>query len=205
VAVELAVGIPADAIRQRPDIRSAERNLAAQTARTGEAMAQRWPSFNLSGSIGLEALSLSDLISAPTRIWSLGSALGVPLFNANAIGSNIKVYEERQAQALIEYKTAILAALEEVENALVDYAKDYQKMAHLNLAVAAARTASQLAEQQYTTGLTDFSNVLEAQRALLSFEDQLAELRGTLLSDVVRLYKALGGGWQSFLTPSDRK
>ena len=205
VSIGLAVGVPADVIRQRPDIRRAERNLAAQTARTGEAMADRWPKLNLNGSIGLEALSLDKLFTSPTRIWSFGPSISWPIFDAGAVGSNIKIYEERQNQALIQYKAVVLSAVEEVENALTDYAKDHQKLEYLQAAADAARLADQLAEYQYTTGITDFSDVLDAQRSLLSFEDQLAEIRGTLLSDFVRLYKALGGGWQSFATPGDRR
>ena len=200
ISKDLAVGIPADIVRQRPDIRQAERALAAQTALTGEAMAQQYPNFSLSGSIGVQALSADKLISSPTRIWSFGPSLSLPLFNANAVGSNIKINEERQNQALIQYKATVLNAMEEVEKALTDYAKDHQKLEVLQIAADAARLAAELAQYQYTTGLTDFSDVLDAQRSLLSFEDQVVEIRGTLLSDVVGLYKALGGGWQ-YTTP----
>ena len=203
VSVEMAVGVPANIIRQRPDIRSAERSLAAQTARTGEAVSEKYPRFTLTGSIGIEALSLENLFSSPTRIWSFGPSLSWPIFNAGAVGSNIKIYEERQEQALIQYKSVVLSAVEEVENALADYAKDHEKLGFLQAAADAAQSAAQLAEYQYTTGITDFSDVLDAQRSLLSFEDQLAEIYGTLLSDFIRLYKALGGGWQSFSAMTD--
>jgi NodT family efflux transporter outer membrane factor (OMF) lipoprotein len=194
----LAVGVPADAIRQRPDIRRAERELAAQTARIGEATAELYPKFNLSGSIGLESVSTGDLFSSGSQVWSIGSGFSWPLFKAGAIRANIHVQEELQEQALTRYEAAILSTLEEVENALVAYAQEQRKAENLQAAADAARLAEKLAKQQYVTGLTGFSEVLDAQRSLLSFEDQLATSRGAVLSNLVRLYKALGGGWQPF-------
>lgn len=194
----LAVGVPADAIRQRPDIRKAERELAAQTARIGEASADLYPKFTLSGSIGLESRSTGDLFSSGSQVWSFGPSFSWPLFKAGAIRANIHVQEELQEQALIRYEAAILSTLEEVENALTAYAKEQRKAENLRAAADAARLAEKLAKQQYITGLTGFSEVLDAQRSLLSFEDQLAVSRGAVLSDLVRIYKALGGGWQPF-------
>ncbi|MBI5895584.1 MAG: efflux transporter outer membrane subunit [Desulfobacterales bacterium] len=194
----LAVGVPADAMRQRPDIRRAERELAAQTARIGEATADLYPQFTLSGSIGLESVSTGDLFSSASRVWSFGPAFSWPLFQAGAIRANIHVQEELQEQALIRYEAAILATLEEVENALTAYAQEQRKADNLQAAADAARLAEKLAKVQYVTGTTGFSEVLEAQRSLLSFEDQLATSRGAVLSNLVRLYKALGGGWQPF-------
>ena len=194
----LAVGVPADTIRQRPDIRRAERELAAQTARIGEATADLYPQFTLSGSIGLESVSTGDLFSSGSRVWSFGPAFSWPLFQAGAIRANIHVQEELQQQAFIRYEAAILTTLEEVENALVAYAQEQRKAENLQAAADAARLAEKLAKVQYVTGTTGFSEVLEAQRSLLSFEDQLATSRGAVLSNLVRLYKALGGGWQPF-------
>ena len=197
-SVDLAVGVPADVVRQRPDIRQAERELAAQTARIGEAEADLYPKFSLSGSIGLEALHLGDLVSAGSRTWSIGPAFSWPVFNAGAIRSNIRVQEELTRQALTHYEATVLGALEEVENAMVAYAKEQHKLSRLEAATDAARSASRLAEHQYATGMIGFADVLDAQRSLLTFEDQLAQSQGTVLSDLVRLYKALGGGWQTF-------
>jgi NodT family efflux transporter outer membrane factor (OMF) lipoprotein len=196
--LSLAVGVPADTIRQRPDIRRAERELAAQTARIGEATAELYPRFTLSGSIGLESVSTGDLFSSGSRVWSFGPAFSWPLFQAGAIRANIHVQEELQQQALIRYEAAILATLEEVENALVAYAQEQRKAQNLQAAADAARLAEKLAKVQYVTGTTGFNEVLEAQRSLLSFEDQLATSRGAVLANLVRLYKALGGGWQPF-------
>ncbi len=197
VSVAMAVGIPADVVRQRPDIRQAERELAAQTARVGEATAELYPKFTLSGSIGLESLSLGDLFSSGSSLWSIGPSVSWPVFDAGAIRSHIGVQDELRQQALFTYEAVILSALEEVENALTAYAQDQHKIASLQAAAEAARQAAQLAGQQYIAGLTGFSDVLDAQRSLLSFEDQMTESQGAIFADFVRLYKALGGGWQS--------
>jgi NodT family efflux transporter outer membrane factor (OMF) lipoprotein len=201
VSVAMAVGIPADVLRQRPDIRQAERELAAQTARVGEATAELYPRFSLSGSIGLESLSLGDLFSSTSTLWSLGPSVSWPVFDAGAIRSHIGVQDELRQQALLNYEAVILSGLEEVENALTAYAQDQHKITSLQAAAEAARQAAQLAGQQYIAGLTGFSNVLDAQRSLLSFEDQMTESQGAVFSDFVRLYKALGGGWQSLKPP----
>jgi len=199
---QLAVGVPADVLRQRPDIRRAERELAAQTARIGEARADLYPRFSLSGSIGLEALSLGDLFSSGTRLWSLGPTVSWPVFDAGAIRSNIGVQTERRQQTLLRYEAAVLGALEEVENTLTAFTREQEKMASLEAAAEASRLAARLAEEQYIAGLADFTTVLDAQRSLLSFEDQMTESRGAVFAELVRLYKALGGGWQSFDLPA---
>jgi len=201
VSVAMAVGIPADVVRQRPDIRQAERELAAQTARVGEATAELYPKFTLSGSIGLESLSLGDLFSSGSSLWSIGPSVSWPVFDAGAIRSHIGVQDELRQQALFTYEAVILSALEEVENALTAYAQDQHKIASLQAAAEAARQAQQLAGQRYIAGLTGFSDVLDAQRSLLSFEDQMTESQGAVFSDFVRIYKALGGGWQSLKQP----
>lgn len=197
VSIDPAVGIPADVVRQRPDIRRAERELAAQTARIGVAQADLYPSLTLSGSIGWEALSSDKLIGSANRTWSFGPSFTWPIFNAGAVRSNINVHVELQQQARIRYEAAVLSAIEEVENAMMVYANGQQKLELLDAAVTAARTAAQLAEHQYTAGLTGFSDVLDAQRSLLSFEEQLVESRGVVMSGLVQLYKVLGGGWQT--------
>lgn len=198
VCAELAAAFPADVIRQRPDIRRVERELAAQTARIGEAEADLFPRFVLNGSIGLEALSAGKLFSSRSRTWSFGPSFSWPIFDAGAVRNNIKVQEELRQQALFRYETAVLSALEEVENALVAYDQEQRKLERLQAAVEAARCAADLAEYQFTTGMTGFSDVLDAQRSLLAYEDQVAESQGDVMSKLVRLYKALGGAWQSF-------
>jgi NodT family efflux transporter outer membrane factor (OMF) lipoprotein len=195
VPATVTVGIPAETLRHRPDIRQAERFLAAQTARIGVATADLYPKFRLFGTIGLESLSAGDFFEYASRTWSFGPSFSWNIFDAGAIRQNIEVQTARQEQALLQYESAVLQALEEVENALVAYAKEQNRRESLIKAEAAARRATQLARDQYQAGLVAFNNVLDAQRALLILQDQLARSQGTVTSNLVRLYKALGGGW----------
>ena len=202
--LEFAVGVPADVLRRRPDLRRAERQLAAQTARIGVATADLYPKFTLSGSIGLETLSLTNLSSSGSLTLSGGPRITWAIFKAGAIRQNIEFQSALQEQYLIAYEATVLSVLEEVENALVNYAEEQQRRDNLRNAIQAAQKAVELAQHKYQAGLTDFSNVLDAQRSLLSFEDQLAQSDGAVTSNLVRLYKALGGGWTS-LTPDVKK
>jgi NodT family efflux transporter outer membrane factor (OMF) lipoprotein len=195
--LNVAVGVPADVLRRRPDIRKAERQLAGQTARIGVATAELYPKFTLSGSIGLETLSLSNPSSAGSWTLSGGPKITWAIFKAGAIRQNIEVQSALQEQYLIAYESTVLSALEEVENALVAYAEEQQKRQSLSKATQSAQKAVELAQHKYNAGLTDFSNVLDAERSLLSFQDQLAQSEGNVTSNLVRLYKALGGGWTS--------
>ena len=197
--LEVAVGVPADILRRRPDVRRAERRLAAQTAQIGVATADLYPRFSLLGSIGLEALSLGNLFSFGSRTHGIGSTVAWPLFDAGAIRSNIEVQSALQQQALIRYEAAVLAALEDVENALVAYAKEQSRRQSLTEATEAARRAVELAQIQYSSGLIEFGNVLIAQRSLLSLQDQLAVSEGGVTSNLIALYKSLGGGWKSLI------
>ncbi len=194
---QIAVGIPADIIRRRPDIRKAERQLAAQTARVGVAMAELYPKFKLSGSIGLEALSLDGLFSSADETSSGGGLISLPIFNAGSIRNNVKAQSAAQEQYLIAYEAAVLNSLEEVENALFTLAREQERQEALSEATQACADAAELAQRKYEAGLVDFSDVLDAQRSLVSFQDQLVESEGTLTSDLIRLYKALGGGWNA--------
>ena len=197
----VAVGVPAETLRRRPDIRSAERNLAAQTARIGMATADLYPKFRLAGSIGLESLKSSELFKSASETWSIGPGVSWNIFDAGAIRHNIEVQSAIQEQYLLVYEATVLEALEEVENILTAYAEEQLRRERLVAAVDAARQAEALAQKQYNAGLVDFTNVLDAQRSMLSFENQLAESDGTVTSNLIRLYKALGGGWSSSATP----
>jgi len=197
----VAVGIPARALRQRPDIRSAERELAAQTARIGESTADLYPKIRISGSIGVETMDLNHL--GTTAVWPFGYGLQIewPVFDAGRIRRNIDVQKALQEQAQARYEGAVLSALEEVENALSGYAMERDRLDALRRAASSAQEAVNLAQIQYEAGLIDFGDVLEAQRSLLGFQDEMAESKGTVASDLVRLYKALGGGWQAMTWP----
>jgi NodT family efflux transporter outer membrane factor (OMF) lipoprotein len=201
--LEIAVGVPADALRRRPDVRRAERQLAAQTAQVGIATADLYPTFSLLGSIGVEALSLGNLFSAGSRTRSGSAVVTWPVFDAGAIRSNIEVQSALQEQALFQYEAAVLTALEEVENALVAYAKGQRRRGSLSEATRAAKNAVDLAQSQYSSGLIDFNNLLIAQRSLLSLQEQLAASEGQVTANLISLYKALGGGWTNL--SSDNK
>lgn len=192
----VAVGIPADTLRNRPDIRGAERRLAARTALIGVATADLYPKFRLNGTIGLESISTGNFLTQESRTWSIGPVISWNIFHAGAIRQNIKVQSALQEQALIQYESALLKAQEEVENVLVAYAKEQLRRKSLVTATSAARRADYLAREQFRAGLVDFSNVLDAQRSLLSFQDELAGSDGAVMFNLVRLYKALGGGWK---------
>ncbi len=196
---EIAVGVPADAVRRRPDVRQAERNLAAETARVGVATADLYPRLRLNGSIGIETLSFREPASSRTWTASGGPSLSWAIFDPT-VRPSIQVRSAVQEQALIQYEAAVLTSLEEVENALVAYVEEQQRRENLREAAKAAQTAAELAQYEYQAGLTDFSDVLDAERSLLSFQDQLQQSDGAVTSNVIRLYQALGGGWTSMAT-----
>jgi len=200
VAPHIAVGIPAEALRNRPDIRQAERELAAATARIGQATAELYPRFRLFGTIGLESLSSGDLFEWASRLWAIGPGVRWRVFDAGQIRKNIEIRTAQQEQALRRYEAAVLRALEEVENALVAFAKEQRRLEQLQKAVDAAQKAERTAMDRYQAGLVDFTDVLDAQRTLQAFQDELAQSRGTATATLVRLYKALGGGWQPDLS-----
>lgn len=192
----VTIGVPAEALRQRPDLRRAEQQLAAATARTGVAVADLYPKFRLSGSIGIETVDSADILDGAARSWRFGPSFSWALFDGGRSRRNIEVQSALQEQALLRYRNVVLAALEEVENSLTAYAEEQRRQAALTEAAEAAKAAAGLARDKYQAGLQDFSTVLDAQRSQLSFEDQLAQSQGAVGIDLVRLYKALGGGWQ---------
>ena len=203
--IDVAIGVPADVLRRRPDIRRAERRLAAQTANIGVATADLYPKFTLLGSIGLEALAVNNLFKSGSRTHSMGPTITWPLFDAGTIRSNIEVQSALQEQALIRYEAAVLTALEEVTNALIAFAKEQNRRQSLIIATGAAERAVELSQYQYSSGLITFGDVLIAQRSLLSLQDQLAVSEADVTSNLIALYKALGGGWTSFLPDNPNK
>lgn len=200
---QIAVGIPADALRRRPDVRAAERTLAAETARVHARVAERYPNFTLSGSFGWQALTSGALGGSGTVARSLAGTLAATLFDGGRLKSRIAVQDAAQEQALIAYEQKILTALEDTENALAAYAAGREQEATRRRAATAARNAAQLARQMYQAGLTDFQKVLDTERTRLSAEDSLATARLAVLSAVIQLYKALGGGWSAPEAPAD--
>ncbi len=191
---KVAVGIPAATLRQRPDVRAAERRLAAQAARLGEARAARYPSLRLTGSLGLRAASLSGLGEAAATN-SLLAGITAPIFDSGRIRSNIEIQDAVLEQDRLAYQGSVLVALQEVENALVSVSNSSRRQAELIRAAASAGQALELARQQYSVGLADFQTVLDSQRTVLNLDDQLATSEGDHSTALIQLYKALGGGW----------
>lgn len=196
VTERVALGIPADTLRQRPDVQAAERTLAAETARIGEKTADLYPSFSLSGTFGWKALTLGALGGPGTVASSLLASATQNIFDAGRIRSSIRIQTAVQQQALAAYEKAVLTALEDVENALAAYANSHERQTALRFAVQSARNAATLAHQQYQSGLVDFQKVLDTERTRLSVEDSLASAELDGLNALISLYKALGGGWQ---------
>jgi len=195
---EIAVGIPADLLRRRPDLRKAERELAAQTARIGVAEADRYPKLSLSGNIGLSALSPGDLFSSDSLSAGVSSGISWPVYNAGKIMKNIEIQWATQEQKLIAYRASLLTALEDVENALTAYSYEQTRRESLFKESQFAEQAADISRAQYSSGLIDFQSVLESQDTLLSAQDSLAQSDAQIISDLISLYKALGGGWSSF-------
>jgi outer membrane protein, multidrug efflux system len=195
VSSQVAVGIPADTLRQRPDVRVAERKLAAETARVGVATAARYPTLKLSGSIGLEALLGGALGNTISFVYKLLAGVAAPLFDGGRLRNQVEIQDAVREQAEVVYEQAVLTALQEVENALVALVKTRERGEALTRAAEAARNAATLAKQRYSAGVIDFQSVLDTQRTVLSIEDSLASSRADNVLALIRLYKALGGGW----------
>ena len=194
---EVAVGVPADLLRRRPDVRTAERQLAAQTAQIGVAKAQLYPSFSLVGTLGLESLEYANLYSASARAAQGLAKAAWTIFDGGSIRQNIKLQTAKQEEALSFYESTVLTALKDVESALVAYANEQTRRDSLAAAVTAGRSAFELARFQYNSGLVSFQTVLDTQQSLLSTQDQLAVSQAKVTSNLISLYKALGGGWTS--------
>lgn len=193
---EVPVGLPSDLLRRRPDIRRTERQLAAATARIGVAVADLFPKLSLTGSAGYQSTQASEFIRPGNEFWSFGPGLSLPIFDAGRIRGNIQVQNALQEQALITYESTVLTALQDVENAIVVYADAKAARDALTRAVDASRQATQISQDLYQKGLTDFLNVLQSEAALYQTEDRLIQNEQQTLTALVALFKALGGGWE---------
>ena len=203
VPAGIASGIPADILLQRPDLIVAERTLAAETARVGQKMAARYPSLSLSGSFGWEAFSFGALSGSGAVASATAVSLAATVFDGGRLRSAVDIQSAVQEQALIAYESSILTALEEVENALKSHAVARERLNARQAAADAARNAAQLGQLQYESGLTDFQKVLDTQRTRLTAEDNLSTAQSTLLTSLIKLYKALGGGWEQPVATQD--
>lgn len=193
----IAVSIPAETLQQRPDVRGARRSAEAEGARLTAARRQRFPSLDLSGSIGLEARSAGRIFSPEIAVSNAAASLTAPIFDAGLIRQTIAVQGAVEQQALMAYQSTVLTALKEVENALIAIRRSEERSATLHRAVVAAQEASNLAAAQYQAGQANLIVVLQAQQTLLAVKEQEAATQASLASAEVQLYQALGGGWQT--------
>jgi NodT family efflux transporter outer membrane factor (OMF) lipoprotein len=200
---DLALSIPAHTLRQRPDVRTAEFRISAALSRVSQAEAARYPGFQISGFLGLSSLSTGGISTALAATNSLLASVAVPLFDGGAARAEIRAQEAALEQSRIAYEATVLTALKDVEDALKALQGDRERLEWLQVAAQAAANADLLARQRYGSGLIDFRSVLETQRTLLSTQDSVESTRVSLISDHVRLYKALGGGWVA-ATATDR-
>ncbi len=188
-------GINADALRRRPDVRRAERQLAVESARIGEAVAMLYPKFSLAGFFGTQSFSSSELFTAGAGTHSILPGVIWPVFQAGELVNRVRAQTAVKDQFLATYEKTVLSAIAEVRDALSGYVQESRRIEFLKNAVQAAGEAEVIARDKYSNGLTDFNSVLDAQRSLLSLEETLAVSRGDISGYMVKTYKALGGGW----------
>jgi len=191
----IPIGLPSDLLRRRPDIRQAERTLAAATANIGSAIADLFPRFSLLGSFGFESNRTNNWFKSRSRTWSVGPNMQWPIIYFGRIRANIQVQNAKQQQALFDYEQTILTSLEDVENALVSYYKEDERVDRFEKQVSSATRTYELTRDRYISGLVDFSALLDADRARVSAENNLVDSTQALSTNLVALYKSLGGEW----------
>jgi len=217
---EVAVGVPADLLRRRPDVRRAELQAAAQSALIGVAKSDLLPHFTLIGSVGLQTSdspltaeggsSFSDLFSSDSITYFAGPTLTWDLFNYGRITNQVRIQDARLQQLVINYQNTVLNSAREVEDAMAGFLKDQVRARYLAEAVTASKRSVDISSLQYSEGLTDYQRVLDAQRGLTRDQDALATVQGSIAINLVNMYKALGGGWQvrpyqNFIKPETEK
>jgi len=182
-------------LERRPDIRQAEQALVAANAQIGAARAEYFPRIGLTGLLGVESRDLSNLLSTPAGIWSVGAGAAAPIFNAGRTRANVRLSESVERELVVSYRRTIYRALREVSDALASYRKTGEQRAQQEQLVAALRDATRLSTDRYQGGIDSYLQVLDAQRSLFRSELDLAALQRQELASVVELYRALGGGW----------
>ena len=193
--LEVPPSLPSELLSRRPDLRRAERELAAATARVGVARADLFPRFSIVGTLGRRSEDAGDLGSRISQFWSIVPRVSWPIFSGGRIRANIRVQDARQEQALRQYEKAMLTALEEVENALSAHSRELRRQESLRSSVAANQRALDLATDRYTSGLESFLSVLDAQRSVYAAQDQLVQSERNAVVSLIAVYKSLGGGW----------
>ncbi|MDU5781317.1 MAG: efflux transporter outer membrane subunit [Pantoea sp.] len=192
------VGIPATLARRRPDIRQAEATLHAQTANIGVSVAQLFPSLSLTGQLGVRNTDISYLDNWSSHFYSVGPSLSIPIFQGGRLVSSVKLARAQQASAALDYRQTVLTALQDVENALVSYRADQARVTALDETTGSLQRAFDLASDSYRQGISTFIDVLDAQRQLAQAQEQATQARMQSALDLVALYKALGGGWETY-------
>jgi NodT family efflux transporter outer membrane factor (OMF) lipoprotein len=197
---QVAVTVPAELLRRRPDIQSAELMAAAQCARIGIAKSELYPSFSIFGEVGLQANSVGpgshNLFSSDALFYSVGPRITWPFFNYGRLKNGVRVEDARFQQLLVQYQNTVLLAAQEVEDSLVGFVNSREALISQEAAVKAAQRAEELALIQYREGAEDYQRVLDAQRSLLQEQNNLAEVRSSVATSWIAVYKALGGGWE---------
>ena len=204
VPPRVPVGVPSELARRRPDIRQAEAQLHASTADVGVAQAGFYPSLNLTGSFGLQSLQFSRVFDINAKQYALGPGLTIPIFQGGQLRSTLQLRQAQQQEAAVNFQKVVLQAWHDVDNALTAYKAEQTRRDELIQAVADNRRALSLAQSRYQQGVADFLTVLVAQSSLLGAQQQLASSTTAVSSDLVALYKALGGGWETDM-PEERQ
>ena len=193
---EVAVGLPTDLLRRRPDIRRAERQMAAQSERIGIAQAELYPAFSLLGSFSFSAEDITDVFEGRSTGGVIGPVFSWPVFNYGRLKNNVRFQDARFQELVVSYQDSVLRAAQEVEDAIIGYLRTQAQMAFLTQSVQASKRSVDLALIQYRDGAIDYTRVLNSQEFLVQQQDRLAASQGTIGLNLVAVYKALGGGWQ---------
>ncbi len=195
VPPKVPIGLPAELARRRPDIREAEAKLHAETAQIGVAEAAFYPQVTLNGSLDIQAVKFQDLANWNARTYTLGPSISIPIFEGGRLKGNLELTKTEQQEAAVAFEQAVLNAWAEVDNALTSYDEEQRRAVSLTQQLDQTRQALDLARQQYRSGIATFLQVLDAQRQMLAAEQQQADSMTTVSTNLVSLYKALGGGW----------
>ncbi|WP_272931081.1 efflux transporter outer membrane subunit [Acetobacter indonesiensis] len=197
VPAEVPVGLPSELAQRRPDIRQAEAELHAATAEVGQAEADFYPKVTIDAGFGFQSFSFRDLGFWSARTWNVGPSISLPIFQGGRLTGQLKMKKASQKTAALRYRKTVLKAWSEVDNALTGYEAEQKRNQSLKTQVAADERSLHLAQDQYKHGLNSFLQVLDAERRLLSSQTQLADSTSTISNNLVRLYNALGGGWET--------
>lgn len=195
---QIVCGLRSDLLRRRPDIRQAERTLAAATANIGVAVASFFPSLSLTGNIGLQSVMIRNLFQAGSKTWSIGAGSVLPIFQGGNLIGNLRLSEGQAAAAAFTYQQTILKALQEAESVLIAYTKEAESRDHLKEAVERYAELNFLTKERYEKGLVNINKLFDSDRQLNTSKQNLLDAEKTLLLDLIALNKALGGGWEIF-------